>query len=418
MNVLFANFIVYIITSLFFWTKFKRINLYVFLWLAYKFSAFMAYYCVSQGFYYNTDVRLGYKLSIIPYIANYLFTFIVLYPFYNFKEYKVRWDAFDVNKNISTPFIKLSLFLFIIYGLFNLVNSILASQLGFSEIYESRHSEGVNLLTISNPILSTIYNWSGTYYQVVRTLIIVLIISQLIKVDWKSKRYLIQLSLCFIPSLLGAIAGANRGGLFFLFADFVFVYLLIKQSIPLSIKKKIMATILLLLGVMVVFAIKISISRFVENGNEETFPATIRYFGEAMANIGDLYYGKVRNHPMGATFFPEFFNVPSFDSMLEFFQYWSNITGVPIALFGTIFGDCYIQFGMIGAFVFISIFVYLWRSLLFKYGVTYIPFVMYYFTTFGIAGLFGYGFYDERKHFLFIILILITFLLKKKQTVS
>ena len=121
---------------------------------------------------------------------------------------------------------------------------------------------------------------------------------------------------------------------------------------------------------------------------------------------------------MGATFFPEFFNVPSFDSMLEFFQYWSNITGVPIALFGTIFGDCYIQFGMIGAFVFISIFVYLWRSLLFKYGVTYIPFVMYYFTTFGIAGLFGYGFYDERKHFLFIILILITFLLKKKQTVS
>ena len=418
MNVLLANFIVYTITSLLFWMKFKRINLYVFLWLAYTFSAFMSFYCVSQGFYYNTDIKLGYKLSIIPYIANYLFIFIVLYPFYNFKEYKVRWDAFDVNRKISAPFINLSLFLFIIYGLFNLANSILASQLGFSEIYESRHSEGINLLAISNPLLSTIYNWSGTYYQVARTLIITLLVSKLIKIDWRSKKYLLQLSLCFLPSLLGSVASANRGGLFFLFADFVFVYLLAKQFIPSGIKKKIITTILLLLGVMTVFAIKISISRFVENGNEDSFPAIIRYFGEAMANIGDLYYGRVRNHPMGATFFPEFFNVPTFDSMQDFFQYWSHITGVPIALFGTIFGDCYIQFGMIGAFVFITIFVFLWKFLFFKYGLTNIPFIMYYFITFGIAGLFGYGFYDERKHFLFILLVLFSFSLKKKKAVS
>ena len=95
-----------------------------------------------------------------------------------------------------------------------------------------------------------------------------------------------------------------------------------------------------------------------------------------------------------------------------------HITGVPIALFGTIFGDCYIQFGMIGAFVFITIFVFLWKFLFFKYGLTNIPFIMYYFITFGIAGLFGYGFYDERKHFLFILLVLFSFSLKKKKAVS
>lgn len=110
--------------------------------------------------------------------------------------------------------------------------------------------------------------------------------------------------------------------------------------------------------------------------------------------------------------------MPTFDSMQDFFQYWSHITGVPIALFGTIFGDCYIQFGMIGAFVFITIFVFLWKFLFFKYGLTNIPFIMYYFITFGIAGLFGYGFYDERKHFLFILLVLFSFSLKKKKAVS
>lgn len=374
----------------------------------------MAYFCVSQGYYYNTDLKLGYKLSFVPYIANYFFTFIVLYPFYKFKEDRIKWDGFDVNKKFGDFFVKFSIVLFVIYGLFNLANSILVSQYGFNEIYESKHSDGVNLLAMTNPILSAIYNWSGTYYQVVRTLIIVLLISKLIQFKWKSPKYMFMLLLCFIPSLFASISGANRGGLFFLFTDFIFVYIIIKQIIPSDIKKKIITIILALSGIMIFIVIKISISRFVENGNEDTFPATIRYFGEAMANIGDLYYDKVKNHPMGEIFFPEFFDNPNFDNMLDFFQYWSNRTGVPIALFGTIFGDCYIQFGMIGAFVFVSILVFLWKSLLFKYDITYLPFVMYYFTKFGIAGLFGYGFYDERTHLLFIMLVLMSLLLRKR----
>lgn len=39
-----------------------------------------------------------------------------------------------------------------------------------------------------------------------------------------------------------------------------------------------------------------------------------------MANIGDLYYDKVKNHPMGEIFFPEFFDNPNFDNMLDFFN--------------------------------------------------------------------------------------------------
>lgn len=418
MNVFFVNFITFLITSLFFYHKFKRLNFYVFLWIANTFSAFMSYYCVSQGYYYNTDVNLGYKLSITPYIANYLFTFIALYPFYNFNEKKICWAQSEINPQYSKFFINISLFIFVINAIFNLANVFIASQVGFHEIYESRHVEGVNLLAFSNPLLSGIYNWTSTYYQVARTIVIVLLISKLIHIKWKSKKYFFQLLMCFIPSLFAAIAGANRGGLFFLFADFIFIYLLTISLIPPKIKKVLISTIFIILGFMAFYAIQISISRFVENGNEDSLSATIRYFGEGMANLGDLYYGKVRHHPMGEMFFPEFFDVPDFNSMSDFFYYWSKNTGVPIQLFGTLFGDCYIQFGLIGAFIFIFILATVWRLLFFKYSVTYIPFVMYYFLKFGVAGLFGYGFYDKRVHVLFISLMFIAFLIRKKNNKS
>ena len=414
MNVLFANFILFLITALFFYKKFNRINFYVFLWIANAFSAFMSYYCVSQGYYYNTDVNLGYKLPIIPYVANYLFTFIALYPFYSFNEKKVSWTLNDINLKYSNVFINISLYIFIINAILNLSNVFIASQIGFYEIYQSNQTEGVNLLSFSNPLLSTIHNWSGTYYQIVRTIIIVLLISKLIYTKWQSKKYIFQLLLCFIPSLLNSTASASRGGLFFLFADFIFIYILIKSIVPYKIKKIITSTIFIIIGFMIFFAIQISISRFVENGNEETFPATIRYFGEGMANLGDLYYGKVRHHPMGEMFFPEFFDTHIFNNPEDFFSYWSKETGVPIAFFGTLFGDCYIQFGLVGAYIFIFILTSIWKSLFFKYNITYIPFVMYYFLKFGVAGLFGYGFYDQRVHLLFIFLILTVFFIRKK----
>lgn len=64
----------------------------------------------------------------------------------------------------------------------------------------------------------------------------------------------------------------------------------------------------------------ISNSRFVEGEGkqEDTFGATSRYFGEPMANLGDMYYGKVKHFGMGETFFPEFSDAPKFNGLGDF----------------------------------------------------------------------------------------------------
>lgn len=424
MDVLLVNLVVYILTSFFFLVRFRSINIYNVLWAGYTFTAIMAYYCVINGVYYNTDVELGYKVSIIPYIANYLFTYIVLYPFLKYDTNKIDWSVNKKKEKIVDTIITISTIAFAIYGILKAGDMVLAYQLGFNEIYEANHNDGINLLAHTNNLLALINDWGGSFYTVFRTLVIVLLILKLRRHKWKSTPLYILLSLCFLPSLFASISMANRGGLFFLFSDMLFLYLILHNYFSKKVKKWLLIAFSLLLSVMIINAVVISESRFVENGSkkETSFDATSRYFGEPMANLGDMYFEKVKNHPMGETFFPEFSNAPSFKSLGEFFDYWNKRTGVDIDYMGTLFGDCYIQFGVIGAFIYMFFLSSLWRSLFFKYRWNYIPLIMYYFNTFGIGGMFGYGFYDKRAHFFFLLLVLICLLAggttyKKKKNV-
>lgn len=407
MDILLINYFVYLITTIFFFIRFRGISVYNVLWLSYTFTAFMAYYCVKVGVYYNTDVNLGYNLPIIPYIANYLFNFIVFLPFYKFDFKDIDWSIDERKEAFVFLFITASSILFFAYGLLKIGDMFLAYQLGFNEIYEASHNEGVNLLAHTNPILALLNDWGGTLYTVFRPLVIVLLLSKLIKSKWASIPMYLLLSLCFLPSLFGSISMANRGGLFFLFSDMLFLYLLLYNQFSEKVKRRLFVVAAIILSAMIINSVLISQSRFVEGGSKEesTFNATSRYFGEPMANLGDMYYDKVKYHPMGETFFPEFSNAPNFVSLGEFFSYWNEITGVDIDYMGTLFGDCYIQFGLLGAFVFILLLSIPWRIFFFKYRLNYIPLIMYYFNTFGIGGMFGYGFYDKRIHMLFAILV-------------
>lgn len=376
----------------------------------------MAYYCVSRGVYYNPDKNLGYKLPLFPYIANYIFTCIVLSPFYKFNAISIDWNQDLLNKKIVNILMPISIFVFTSYGLLKLGDAILANQIGFSEIYNSGHEDGVNLLAHTNPILALLNNWGGAYYSVIRSLIVTIIMSRLIQSKWKSKKMYFCLLISFFPDLASCISAANRGGIFFLMVDMLFFFFIVNRTMPSKIRNRILGIGLSSVLLMIFFSIAISNDRFVSNGvNETSFDATSRYFGEPMANLGDMYYGKVKHHLMGETFFPEFSDAPNFKSLGDFFYYWSKRIGVPIDYMGTLFGDCYIQFKTVGAFIFIIIIVFIWRHFFISYKINTIPLTQYYFRIFAVGGLFGYGFYDKNVHLFFLFLVFMCYGIKNKE---
>ena len=89
--------------------------------------------------------------------------------------------------------------------------------------------------------------------------------------------------------------------------------------------------------------------------------------------------------------------------------------GVDIDYMGTLFGDCYIQFDLVGAFIFIILLVCIWKRCFFKSNIFMVPLVYYYFRVFAVGGLFGYGFYDARTHLFCGVLILLCYWLKSKE---
>lgn len=413
MDILLINSIVITITALFFIIKRGLLNLYSCLWACYAITAYLSYFCVVTGNYYNPDTNLGTKISIIPYCANYVSIFFLLYPYYGFSEDRIDWlRNVQYDRSFTTLFLYFSCVIFLFLGAVRLFEAFLAANIGFNDVYESGHMEGLTVLAQTNPMLNFFANQAATYYGTIRYVTIMIILSKLISCNWNSRKYLFMLLLCFVPGLFSSVSRASRGGLFFLCSDLLFVFFIIRHYIPQNILRKLSFVALLFSVVLLFYGVAISSSRFVENGNEDTFGATIRYFGEPMANLGDMYYDKVKHHLMGATFFPEFSNPPEFVGLYDFFDYWSSKIGVPIAYMGTFYGDSYIQFGLLGGLIFVFCVGRLFKPLVTVDKIYYLPIAMYYFRQFCIYGLFGYGFYSQREHFYFIVLVVICLILK------
>jgi oligosaccharide repeat unit polymerase len=141
----------------------------------------------------------------------------------------------------------------------------------------------------------------------------------------------------------------------------------------------------------------------------------LRYFGESFPNLGFLFWEKVARHPMGERLFPNFFIDNErllYNSVDESYQYWMGITGVPVLNFKTYFGDLYIEFGIIGAFIFVVV-SFILMKLFFNRKVTIysLPILYYYFQlcVFAFAGFTKGG---HTSFFQLSIVVLISLSLK------
>lgn len=409
MNVLFLNLLLYLCWFLFVFYREKRLTIYSFLILFFTVIAFLGCYTVENNVYFAIFGKKSVdSLDLEPYIYSFIGYVILFYPF---KKITLEFDNVSVLfSGRARLFVKVWVVYFSLFTCLKLLEALISISTGLGDVYESRHVDG-NTLFVYNNILLNKFNGYGSFIlnATVPFIMSYTLIGMHKKfLSHKYATFLIMLS--FLPSFLNGIAMGSRGGIFMSLFCFLFFILLLWKYISRNILKKIYFCVVGFITLALIYSWSITAER-VGKGSEG-FNSVLRYFGESFPNLGFSFWDRVIKHPMGERLFPNLF--PSTGKMLsnlsvdETYQYWYNKTGVPVLNFKTYFGDLYIEFGTLYAFLFIVIFSLIMKKCLSRNSVTLcnLPFLYYYYQlcVFSFA-----GFTKGGHHAFFQLLIVIIF---------
>lgn len=390
MDVFLCNAIVYILTFLVILIKAKGLNVYVLVWAAYTINAVCGYCCVVMDLHYTHDVTLGYKVSFVPYIFLYLCFHVISYPFYKFNVHHI--DVHNLASSRFQKFINLSFFIYIVVSVVRVIEAILISQIGFGEAYEIGAETERRAMVFDNFLLIWISNLGNTFCTITQPILAFYFFYKL-SLGKSPLKSIFNLAVVYLPSIAGNIAMSSKGGLFFLSLNILFIFVFFKESLS-----KKMQNILLLCGFftgIIFWTLASSIQNgrnYYTNSREETGETLLRYMGESQPNLGYYYYGRPMNHPYGQRIIP-FFSPKKFRSYNELNDYWEQYTKVPSPFFKTILGDCNVEFGFVGAIMFILSFVWVWRRYIFRnyQKFYYFPFICCYYQSVAVLGMMGFS---------------------------
>ena len=404
---------------LYFFIRQKSLNIYTAIWTLYTFVAIFGYVSVKQRLHYSGDPNLGESLSLVPYICLYITTFVLSWPIRKIDVSKIKIDV--IHSKIFKYLILLLACVFLAVSLVKIGEVSTIMSIGLGEAYESAHNDGAKLFQYSNPFLKVISSWGMTLCIASQGFLLLYSFSMLIHQEKKKWLYLFFIVLSFIPGICSALSNGSKGGLFFSAWDMIFVYIFFKDSLPYSVKKLLTVVGLFGFAVLISYVVVItsernSLSKIKANRQESEIETIVRYLGEAMPNLGWNIYERVKKHPNGERFYPELLGDPARGSKLvDEFYYYRQSTGINMALFRTFWGDCYIEFGFWGSFLYIILMVSLWDIFVFSHYRDPIrfPLIYYYYHFFIIWGVFSHGFTGQRTHVCFIYLVLLCVCVKK-----
>lgn len=349
MNILLINTLFYLLWFIISLKKEVKITIYSFLVLFYLCIAFCGVYSVNTGIYYDTFGFYSLNtLNLEPYIYSVVAYFILFLPFYKIKVNIKNIDFIFTSK--TKKFISLWIIVYICYTILKLSEAVISVSTGLAAAYDARHNEGVALFEY-NPIISKFNGYSSFFLQATTPFIMLYALFGLKKRYVSQKMAIILISLCFLPSFLGNLGMGSRGGMFMTFFCFLFFIILLHDQLSKNFIHKIYKVAIIFVSCILIYSWAITVDRVGEGAGLNSI---IRYFGEAFPNLGWTVWGNAELHPMGERFFPNFFN--SYANKLsvgESHLYWQQITGTPILNFKTYFGDLYIEFGTLGAFIFL-----------------------------------------------------------------
>lgn len=322
----------------------------------------MGWFTFTIGIYQDTfGYRNPEQLSIIPYIFSYFMFLLLLKPF----DTKIHTEILTVrfsNRRIEMMiyFLSVSLILTLFVQLYMNISSFSFAVLDdYGEMYRER-STGDVTREFSSPILNFVYDKSIAIGRILLPIVYSLLFMAIVGNRRKKKLKIGLVILITVEIILTKLVNANRGGMFFSTMTLTFFVATFYNSFIPKIKR--LVWILFGSGFVVLSIIIsiVSVSRF-DGDSVESSNQTLRYFGEPFPNLGYNIWGKEIRHPGGIRFFPStseslgLFKKQEFSGRNSKFNYWERYVGIPMLNFKTIFGDLYIEFGVIGAFLFLSI---------------------------------------------------------------
>ena len=352
MNLLLINFFAYLIWLLITIKKEKRLTSYSLLIAMYTVIAFLGYYTVKTGIYYNT---FGYyspnTLQAEPYIYAFIGYFILFLPFYKIRS-NIDKVSFIFNKDTKV-FVNFWIIIYILYTILKLSEAVIAVSTGLADMYEARHIEGVQLFTY-DPIIDKFNGYSSFFLTASTPFMMLYSLLGIANKKVTTFKGVLIICLCFLPELFGDIGMGSRGAMFMTLLCFLFFVFLFAKQLPRRFIKNIFIIIVSFAVVVLVYSWAITVGRMGSSGGMESI---FRYFGESFPNLGWTIWGNATYHPMGERFFPTLWGNKLVTSMSvdEAYQYWSTMTGVPVLNFKTYYGDLYVEFGEYGAFVFLML---------------------------------------------------------------
>ena len=414
MDNLIVNAALYCVTTAYFLYRYRKLNVYTMLWCGYTVFQLCGPFCVRMNLHLTYDVNLGYKIPLHVLLCQYFFTHLLLLPFKNFDPRKM--ELRNINSNVFKIIIYLSLALFAFVDVIRFGELVITASTGFGAAYDTAH-DGIDPFQYG-PIIGKIRAFGSLYCSMFQPFLALYFFQRLAEKKGMVWWNCFALLVTFLPPILTGAAFGSRGSLFFSFLKIVLYYFLFKDAVPLRIKRIIAAAGLCFVGGLVCASAMITSGR-VDDGTIVENSVTsniIRYFGEPPAN-NYFYYDKVANHPMGIRFYPEFSDgvESKYSNEREKYSYWSRFTKTNIALFKNFWLDCYVEFGMIGSWIYGVLFLWLWRKIVFRYcyKIYIYPLVCYYYSNIAVFGIFGHGFTGSGTHMMFLYMIVLCLFVKK-----
>ena len=358
-NILLINALIYVITFIYFFKK-MGVTIYSVLWFEFAIIAFLGYYTFETGIYQG---RLGNQninsLTPLPY----LFVFV---------GYIIAFEPFrKLNPNLDTPipyrkYTNLLLNLWIVvmtaYLILKISEATITMAYGMGDYYGERSEEGYTLFDYSDNILLKRLN---TFGDLLSTPLIPFIIAYCVQC-WKRKEHTIQTlilaTLCFLPYIFQSVAGGSRNGLFTVFLNILFFYLFYRQQLTAKVKRVASVIAAVFIGLGLFYSLLITTERF-SNRYDNNLEPILSYFGEPFPNVGFYYYDKLKDHTWGERRFPWAVGAKKFDSANDRRRHWEKKTRTNMFIFTTYWGDMYIEFGTVGAFIFIIVYTLLIKRL-------------------------------------------------------
>lgn len=345
---LYVNLFLYIGYTWYSWKKVPSLTIHNMLSIWITIIAGIGIYSVQFG-YYQRIYGDSLTFPIEAYIFGFIAFLITMWPFrlLNDENFQIK-GLDDSSDKIIIPLMKFLMIPYTVYFLILAQAAIYSLQFDPVDIYRSQHYEGETLYKFSS--LETTFNYYiNTIFNVVNPIFIYVSLYNLTKSSRHRILCLYQLCLTCMIQFASCVMTGQRGGVFVFCALLGIIAIPFWKDITIGNKTLIKKVGVLFMSLFALYTIAMTISRFDGSNAETPIEGIVRYFGEPFPNMGAVLWDKVRINPMGLRLYPYFFNIKNIasgaSSLTDELYAWETVTGVPMYIFKTEYGDFYIEFG-------------------------------------------------------------------------